>query len=163
MQKETTINLEKQQEIKKEFEEIKKELDDLQKDNKALKEPMEIPDSKDAKKETDSNLKNAEDIEQDQKERKKSQKKAAQKMQEMSEQMEQSMMDMEGEMKEANKQSLRIILENLLNFSFKQENLMNTFSTIDVTHPNFGKELKQQNTLKTYFEQIGRASCRERV
>ena len=75
-------------------------------------------------------------------------------MQEMSQKMQQAMSDMEGEMKEANEKSLRIILENLLNFSFQQENLMNTFSKLSVSHPGFGKELKSQNTLKTYFEHI---------
>lgn len=154
LQKEPTINKEKQQAIKDEFEAIKKELEDLQNDNKALKEPMEIPDVKEAEKETETNLNKAQDSNKEQKERKESQKKAVQKMQEMGEQMEQAMMDMESDMKEANKESLRIILENLLNFSFKQEDLMNTFSKIDVTHPNFGKELKNQNTLKTYFEHI---------
>ena len=57
-------------------------------------------------------------------------------------------------MKEANEKTLRNILENLLNYSFKQENVMNRFSKINVAHPDFGKEIKNQNTLKTYFEHI---------
>lgn len=151
--KNSTLN--KQQEIKKEFETVQKELKNLEKDNKALKEPMQIPDTKEEQKEVNKQLNKAlEKNQPDKNQQKSSQKKAAQKMQEMSQKMQQAMSDMEGEMKEANEKSLRIILENLLNFSFKQENLMDRFSNINVTHPDFGKELKNQNTLKTYFEHI---------
>ncbi|WP_347173059.1 hypothetical protein [Polaribacter uvawellassae] len=149
------FDLNQQKEIKKEFKEIEKELKNLEKDNKALKEPMQIPDTKAAQKEVNNQLNKAEDNNSsDKNQQQKSQKKASQKMQEMSQKMQQAMSDMEGEMKEANEKSLRIILENLLNFSFKQENLMNTFSKLSVQHPDFGKELKSQNTLKTYFEHI---------
>jgi len=151
--KNSTLN--KQQEIKKEFETVQKELKNLDKDNKALKEPMQIPDTKEEQKEINNQLNKALEKNQPVKnQQKNSQKKAAQKMQEMSQKMQQAMSDMEGEMKEANEKSLRIILENLLNFSFKQENLMDRFSNINVAHPDFGKELKNQNTLKTYFEHI---------
>jgi len=151
--KNSTLN--KQQEIKKEFETVQKELKNLDKDNKALKEPMQIPDTKEEQKEINNQLNKAlEKNQPDKNQQKNSQKKAAQKMQEMSQKMQQAMSDMEGEMKEANEKSLRIILENLLNFSFKQENLMDRFSNINVAHPDFGKELKNQNTLKTYFEHI---------
>lgn len=148
-------DLNQQKEIKKEFQELQEELNNLDKDNKALKEPMQIPDTKEEQKEIEKHLNKAEENNQsDKDQQKKSQKKASQKMEEMSQKMQQAMSDMEGEMKEANEKSLRIILENLLNFSFKQENLMNKFSELDVSHPDFGKELKSQNTLKTYFEHI---------
>ena len=149
------LDLNQQKEIKKDFKEIEKELKTLEKDNKELKEPMQIPDTKAAQKEVNDLLNKAEENNQsDKNKQQKSQKKASQKMQEMSQKMQQAMSDMEGEMKEANEKSLRIILENLLNFSFQQENLMNTFSKLSVSHPGFGKELKSQNTLKTYFEHI---------
>ena len=153
--KETTKET-SQKEIKKEFTKIQKELKELKKDNNALKKPMQIPDTKEDEKEVNKQLQKASDTKQPQNRnsQKKSQKKAAQKMQEMSQKMQQSMSAMEGEMKEENEKSLRIILENLLNYSFKQESLMNRFSKIDVADPNFGKELKNQNTLKTYFEHI---------
>jgi hypothetical protein len=149
-------SLDKQKDIQKEFKKIQKELNELKKDNKALKEPMPIPDTKEEEKETLDQLKKAEENNQkkDSKKESKNQKKAAQKMQKMSQKMQQAMSDMEGEMKEENEKSLRIILENLLNFSFKQENIMDSFSKIDVSHPDFGKEIKNQNTLKTYFEHI---------
>jgi len=75
-------------------------------------------------------------------------------MQEMSQKMQQAVSAAASEMKEANEKTLRIILENLLNYSFKQENIMDRFSKISVSHPGFGKEMKRQNMLKTYFEHI---------
>ncbi len=149
-------SLEKQKNIQKEFKKIQKELNELKKDNKALKEPMPIPETKEEEKEALDQLKKAEENNEknDAQKQRKNQKKAAQKMQNMSQKMQQAMSDMEGEMKEENEKSLRIILENLLNFSFKQEGIMDRFSKIDVSHPDFGKEIKNQNTLKTYFEHI---------
>jgi hypothetical protein len=148
----STLN--QQKEIKKAFKKIEKELRGLEKDNKALKEPMQILENKEEQKEINNQLNKSEQNQSDKKQQKKSQKKASQKMQEMSQKMQQAMDAMGGEMKEANQKSLRIILENLLNFSFKQENLMDKFSKLSVSHPDFGKELKSQNTLKTYFEHI---------
>lgn len=147
-----------QQSIKKEFQQIQNELQELQKDNKALKQPMQLPDTKEEEKEINKELQKSEQHNQNNSQKtqhqKKSQQKAAQKMQQMSQKMQQAMAAMEGDMKEANAKSLRIILENLLNFSFKQEGLMNRFSKLSVSHPDFGKELKSQHTLKTYFEHI---------
>ena len=45
-------------------------------------------------------------------------------------------------------------MENLVTFSFQQEDLMKKFDNISVRHPDFGKELKKQNELKTYFEHV---------
>ncbi len=147
---------EQQKNIKKEFNKIQKEIKELKKDNEALKEPMQIPDTKEEEKEVNKQLQKSEDTQKQQNKssQKKSQQKAAQKMKQMSQKMQQAMSDAAGEMKEANEKSLRIILENLLNYSFKQENIMNRFSQISVSHPDFGKEIKNQNTLKTYFEHI---------
>ena len=145
-----------QKDIKKQFKKIEKDLNELQKDNKALKEPLKIPNTKEDEKKINNELNKAEQNTQKENKntQKKSQKKAAQQMQEMSQKLQQAMSAMDGEMKEANEKTLRIILENLLNYSFKQESVMNRFSKIDVGHPDFGKELKLQNTLKTYFEHI---------
>ena len=155
LQKQTSFNLKEQQKIKQQFNQLQKELKELQKDNQALKESMQIPNTDEDEKEINKQLNKAESNPQNnQSSQKKSQKKAAQKMQEMSQKMQQAMTEMEGEMKEANEKSLRIILENLLNYSFKQEHLMQRFSKIDVAHPDFGKEIKSQNTLKTYFEHV---------
>lgn len=148
--------LEKQKEVRKEFNKISKELDELQKDNKKLKEPMEIPEMENEKKETKDELnKSEEKIQQNQKNQaKQSQKKASKKMKQMSQQMQQAMVDMQANSIDENIDDLRKILENLVTFSFKQEELMDKFDEISVRHPDFGKNLKKQNQIKTYFEHI---------
>ncbi|WP_343328479.1 DUF4175 family protein [Polaribacter staleyi] len=148
--------LEKQKDIKKEFDAIKKELEELNKDNEKLKEPMELPDVEDEKEDIDSELKKSEENLSKEKssDAKQSQKKSSKKMKEMSAKMQKAMMEMEGESIEENMDDLRKILENLVTFSFKQESLMEKFDAISTSHPDFGKDLKKQNELKTYFEHI---------
>ncbi|PQJ79963.1 DUF4175 family protein [Polaribacter porphyrae] len=156
LEKSEENTLEAQKEIKKEFDDIKKELEELDKDNEQLKEPMELPDVEDEKEDIDKELnKSEESLEnQNQKEAKNSQQKSSKKMKEMSAKMQKSMMDMQGESMEENMEDLRKILENLVIFSFQQEQLMNKFSETSTTHPDFGKDLKKQNQIKTYFEHI---------
>lgn len=149
-------NLEAQKEIKKEFDNIKKDLEELNKDNEQLKEPMELPDVDQEKEDIDEELKKSEENleKQNSKEAKSSQKKSSKKMKEMSAKMQKTMMDMQGESMEENMEDLRKILENLVVFSFQQEQLMNKFSETSTSHPDFGKDLKKQNQIKTYFEHI---------
>lgn len=149
-------SLEKQKELSKQFNELKKELEQLAKDNEDLKKPMELPDvdeeKEDVEKEQQESEQNLENKQQ--KKAQENQKKASKKMQQMSQKMQQSMMDMQGDSVEENMEDLRKILENLINFSYQQEDLMDAFLKITTTHPNFGKSLKAQNTIKTYFEHI---------
>jgi hypothetical protein len=154
LKKEEDVNGQKQ--IKKEFDEIKKELEELNKDNEKLKDPMELPDVEDEKSDIDKELNNAEDnlSKDDKSNAKTSQKKSSKKMKEMSAKMQKSMMEMSGDSIEENMDDLRKVLDNLLVFSFQQEELMNKFDESSTKHPNFGKDLKMQNQLKTYFEHI---------
>ena len=154
--RDSTNNLSAQKEIKKKFEDIKKELQELEKDNNQLKDPIELPDVEDEKESINEELKNAEENIQkkDKQKSAKSQKKSAQKMKEMSAKMQKTMMEMQGESMEENMDDLRKILENLVLFSHEQEQLMNKFGEISATHPDFGKGLKKQNQIKTYFEHI---------
>lgn len=146
----------KQDELNKEFNELEKELGVLKKDNEDLKKPMDLPDVSDEQYEVNKEQEKAKQNLSQQKpsEAKKNQKKAAQQMRKMSQKMMQTMMDMQAKSIEENADDLRKILKNLITFSFKQENLMNDFSEIDFQHPDFGKNLKKQNQLKTYFEHI---------
>lgn len=156
LQKNEDNTLEAQKEIKKEFDSLKKELEELHKDNENLKEPMELPDTEDEKEDIEKELNKSEENlkKQDKSAAKKNQKMSSEKMKEMSKKMQKAMMEMEGDTIEENMDDLRKILENLVTFSFKQENLMNKFEEISTAHPDFGKELKQQNEIKTYFEHI---------
>ena len=148
--------LEKQKAINKEFDKISKELEELFKDNEKLKEPIDIPDLEEEEEETKEELsKSEENLSKQQKSQaKKNQKQASKKMKQMSQKMQQAMSDMQANSIDENIDDLRKILENLVTFSFKQEDLMKKFNEISVRHPDFGKELKKQNELKTYFEHV---------
>ncbi|TXD49980.1 DUF4175 family protein [Polaribacter sp. IC073] len=156
LEKKENSTLAAQKIINEEFKELKKQLDELAKDNEKLKEPMELPDVEDEKEAIDEALKKSEENleKKDNKSVKKSQKKSADKMKEMSAKMRKAMLEMEGESIEENMEDLRKILENLVTFSFKQEGLMNKFDVISTSHPDFGKDLKEQNDIRTYFEHI---------
>ena len=156
LEKKDAASLEDQKEIKKGFEEVKMELNELAKDNKRLKDPMELPDVEEETKSVDQELKKVEDglKSKDRSLVKKNQKKSAVKMQKMSAKMQKAMLEMEGESIEENMDDMRKILENLMTFSFKQEALMNKFDAISTAHPDFGKDLKKQNNIRTYFEHI---------
>ena len=156
LEKKIENTLDPQKEIKKEFDAIKEALEELSKDNDKLKEPMELPDVDDVKEAIDKELTEAEESlkEQKQAEAKKSQKQSSKKMKEMSAKMQKAMMEMEGESMEENMDDLRKILENLVIFSFQQEDLMDRFNKSSTSHPDFGKNIKNQNQIKTYFEHI---------
>ena len=148
--------LEKQKAINKEFDKISKELEELFKDNEKLKEPMDIPDLEEEEEEAKEELsKSEENLSKQQKSQaKKNQKQASKKMKQISQKMQQAMSDMQANSIDENIDDLRKTLENLVTFSFKQEDLMKKFNEISVRHPDFGKELKKQNELKTYFEHV---------
>ncbi len=158
---------EKQDELNKKFEEIQKELEELRKENDKLTEPLDVPNDKkkeeDIKKEqqeASENLEkkeqnpNQEVKEQQQNNAKKNQKKAAQKMLQMSEQMQQSMMSGSAEQMSEDIDMLRQVLDNLVLYSFDQEDVMNKFKSIQVNHNEYAKYLIKQQNLKQHFEHV---------
>lgn len=147
---------EKQQELNKEFDAIKKEANELLKQNQDLKRPMALPDNKEEMNNINKDLNKAlEQLKAQQTESaKKSQKSAAKKMQQLSKSMAQDMTAMEGESIDENIEDLRKIVDNLIIFSFEQEDLRDRFSASDVNHPQYANNLKQQHVLKEYFSHI---------
>ena len=147
---------EKQLEINNEFDNLKKDSKDLQNENQGLKRPMKLPESNEEMEDINKDLNKAlqELKDQNSDNAKKSQKSAAKKMQELSKSMEQSMMKMEGESIDENIEDLRKIVDNLIVFSFEQEDLLNRFSTASIQHPEYPNNLKQQYVLKEYFDHI---------
>ena len=147
---------EAQEELNKEFEEYKKEMDELQKENDGLKKPMDIPKDKPGEKQVDEEQEKATDKLEEKKpsEAGKNQKKAGQKMKEMSKSMQMQMQAGGSESIEEDVKMLRQIVDNLVVFSFEQEDLMENFKKIEYGNPIFGKKLNVQNDLKTNFEHI---------
>ncbi|MDB4709194.1 hypothetical protein OAF18_00480 [Flavobacteriaceae bacterium] len=150
------VNLEKQKKIRKEFKDISKELDQLAKDNQGLKNPMSFPDLEELEKEVKESLVKSEEklYQKESVSAKKEQEKSSKKMQEMSKKIQNSVSEMQSNSIDENIEDLRKILENLLIFSFKQEESLLRFKELSSGHPDFGKELAKQNQLKTYFEHV---------
>ena len=149
-------NAEKQDEINKEFDKIKEELKDLEKDNKELKAPMDLPKSEDKEKSIDEDLKDAKDqLQKQQKDKAKpKQKSASKKMKQMGQQMQEQMESGEKEQLEEDVDMLRQILDNLLAYSFSQEDVMKQFKNLKRGAPSFNKNLKIQQDLKQQFKHV---------
>ena len=147
---------EKQEEINKEFEDYKKEMQELKRENEALKEPMDIPQNEIGEKIVDKEQQTATDkLEQkDTKGASENQRNAGKKMKEMGKQMKNDMMSGQMETMQEDMEMLRQILDNLVVFSFEQEDLMNSFKSTDYGNPLFGKKLNIQNDLKMNFHHV---------
>ncbi len=157
---------EKQDELNKKFEDIKEELEELRKENQSLMEPMDIPndtkkeeDIKKEQQEASDNLEKKEQSsdqqnKQQQQKAKKNQKKAAEKMRQLSEQMQQSMMSGSMEQMSEDMDMLRQVLDNLVVYSFDQEDLMDRFKGIQINHNEYAKYLINQQGLREHFEHV---------
>jgi len=168
---------EEQEKLNTKFEDFQKDMDKLQKENEALKKPMALPQDKateesikqDQEEATDALEKKEElekgaqgeqqetqeqNAEQNEQKAKKKQKEAAKKMMEMSKQMAQMMQMGGGDQMQEDATMLRQVLDNLVLFSFDQENLMDRFKGIEINHNEYGKYLRKQSNLREHFEHI---------
>jgi len=155
-QQDSLNSLEEQENLSEDFQEFKEEMDSLEKENNALKKPFDLERDKEEEKEIQEEQKDAEEqLEQNNKKAAKSpQKKAAEKMKEMSKKMKSAQAGAQGEQLNANIESMRQILDNLMVFSFEQEALMLNFKDIRINNPSYPKQLKKQQVLKEHFEHI---------
>lgn len=160
----------KQEELNKAFENFQKEMEELIKENQELKNPMPIEQNKPEEESIKQDQKEAqENLEQQQEQQEKGdeqgaqqsgekakqqQKKAAKKMKQMAQQMMQSMQMAGGEQMSEDIRVLRQILDNVLLFSFSQEDLMEKFRGIESDHNNYGKFVVNQKNLREHFEHI---------
>lgn len=152
----TKEELAKQQDLNKKFDDLKKDLNDVKKENQELKTPMSIPDSKELEKEIAEELQKSENNLKENKAQKAkaNQQSAAKKMKQLSKEMSESMDSGEMEQLEEDAQMLRQVLDNLLTFSYAQENLLNQFKKSVKGSPSYAKHLKQQQGLKAQFKHI---------
>lgn len=149
----------KQDEINKEFDKLQEEMRELEKQNEDLKKPMELPTDEKQEKSIEEDMKKAEEeLKKETKESKKNakpkQKSAAKKMKEMSGQMMEMMAGAEMEQMQEDLKMLRQILDNLLAYSFSQEEVMGNFKGSSSRTANFAKYLKKQQDLKLQFGHV---------
>jgi hypothetical protein len=140
----------KQNELNKQFEELKKDLKDAEEKNKTLEEPMDIPKMENKANEVSKDMQKASDElkKNDKKEASDSQKDAADKMDEMKKEMEEAMAASEESKEGENAAALRQILENLLNLSFAQEDLIKVLPQTRIDNPQYVKIPQTQRKLQ---------------
>ena len=128
----------------------------MDKENRELKKPLDIPNDAAEQKSIDEDLKKASDeLQKNQKSSAKpKQKSAAKKMKQLAQKMEQEMQGGETEQLEEDLAMLRQVLDNLLAFSFSQEELMDKFNGYKIGSPAFNKALKNQQDLKLQFKHV---------
>ncbi len=85
---------------------------------------------------------------------KQKQKSASKKMKQMSQQMMEQMQSGEMEQMEEDEAMLRQILDNLLSYSFSQEEVMKQLKNLKRGAPSFNKNLKLQQDLKQQFKHV---------
>ncbi|MEL0300537.1 MAG: DUF4175 family protein [Flavobacteriaceae bacterium] len=160
-------SLKGQREISKKFENISSELDSLSKQNISLSKPIPFSETKIEQNSIKKDQKESEQLLNESKElktpnskakalskAKKSQTKAAQKMMQIAEKL--SKLSGGGGQQQLAEDAtmLRQILDNLIFFSFEQEELMLSFRDENFQQSNFANLLVSQKNIKTHFEHI---------
>jgi len=140
----------KQEEINKAFEDVKKDIQDMQKQNKELENPKDLPDTKDAEQKIKEKLQQSKDelSKGNNKKSSKSQKEAAEEMQQMQEKMQEQMEKEEEEQEEIDEKALREILENVIQLSKDQEDLLEQMKGLQGYNPQFVKLAQEQKNIK---------------
>ena len=166
-----TFSTKEQKKLNSDFEEFSEDMKELEKDNQDLKKPMDIKgdsekeqaikkDQQEALEEINKHqgAENASDEELQQKSEdkaKQKQKSAAEKMKEMAEKLEQSSSSgSSGSSVAEDAEMLRQILDNLITFSFKQENLYDSMEGADADISHFSSTVRQQQELRRLFEHV---------
>lgn len=143
--------LKKQQdEINKKFEDIQKELKNIEEKNKELETPLKLDDTKKEEEDVKKDLsESSESLSKKQnKKAAQKQKDAADKMEEMAEKVKKSMEEAQEEQAEEDYYTLRQILENLIELSLQQEDLMQEFKNTKSYSPKFVELSQKQRKLK---------------
>jgi hypothetical protein len=158
-----------QQKLNEEFKDLEKEIRELEKENAQLQKPIQLDTDKKStdavKQEQEGALEEinkhdameepsqAEEKEKAASNASKKQKSAAQKMREMSQSMKSSSMG-GGESDAEDAEMLRQILDNVVIFSFKQENLFDNIQSADIDISQFSRTVRDQQDLRRLFEHV---------
>ncbi len=148
--------MKKQNDISEKFDDALKNYEDAKKINEELKDKMNLTDFEKEKEQIKDEFQNSKENLSKGKKNKasNSQKKNAQNMKKLAESMDLMMsansMDQQGE----DIESLRKILDNLVNFSFKQENLIKSFTKINHSDPKTIQLFDEQVNMQEDFSLI---------
>jgi hypothetical protein len=145
-----------QDSLNSEFDKLKEALDDLEKLNEQLEDPNETPETEALEEEIEQKMEeSSEQIESGKKKKaSQSQKSASEKMKEMAKGMESSM-ESESEAKEQeDMDALRALLENIVQLSFDQEEVMRTLAVTHKDDPRYVEHGQDQRKLKDDAEMV---------
>ncbi|WP_324720199.1 hypothetical protein [Salinimicrobium sp. HB62] len=145
-----------QDSLSQKTDEVFEELKDLEKENEDLKKPLDIPESEEEQEGVlEDQQKAGEELEKQNREgAKKEQKKAAEKLMQMSKKMKQQMQQAGMQQMQEDASVLRQILDNLVTFSFGQEDLMEDFRKLGSDNTTLPGKLRRQDLLRENFRHI---------
>ena len=145
-----------QDSISKDTGEVFEEMKELQKENQKLKKPLDIPESKEEQEDVkESQQKAGEELQKQNKEgAKKEQQRAGEKLKEMSKGMQEQMQQAGMQQMQEDVSMLRQILDNLVTFSFGQEDLMEDFKKTGGDNASFPRKIRRQDLLRENFRYI---------
>lgn len=146
----------KQDELNKKFDNFRKDMKELEKKNKELEQPNEIDNTDKKQEDIKQEMNASEEQLQDNKKSKasQSQKNAAQKMDQLAQQMQKNQEQMQQEANTEDAKALRQILDNLVQLSFDQENLMGDLKKIRIDNPQYPQVAQQQKKLRDDSQMI---------
>ncbi|MHA6278989.1 coiled-coil domain-containing protein [Salinimicrobium sp. CAU 1759] len=145
-----------QDSLSQKTDEVFEELEELEKENEGLKKPLEIPESEEEQEGVkDDQQKAGEELDKQNMEgAKKEQKKAGEKLMQMSKKMKQQMQQAGMQQMQEDVTMLRQILDNLVTFSFGQEDLMEDFRKLGTDNTTLPGKLRRQDLLRENFRHI---------
>ena len=141
---------EKQDELNKKMEDVSKELDEVKKKNEELESPNDLDDTKKLEEDIKKDMQESSD-ELSKKNKKKAgeeQQEAGEKMEELSDQISQMQQQMASENNAENLEDLRALLENIIQLSFDQEEVMENIKNTNNNDPRYVALSQQQKKLK---------------
>jgi len=147
-------NTETQEELNESFKKLEEAIDDLHKENDALKKPFDMPRDKATEEGIEQDQQKALDEIKQGQPAKISQSKASKGMKTLANQMSQLPFGGGGQQISEDIAMLRQILDNLLRFSFIQEDLMMMFESPNELTSDFANLLQRQQDLKNNFKHI---------
>ncbi len=142
--------LNEQEKIKEDFKDLQEDLDKLDEMNQELEEPNEFNKMEDQQDEVNEDMENSTEQLQNNKSKKasQSQKNASQKMKQMAQQMQAMQQQMIQQSMGEDIEDLRDILENLIQISFDQEDLMDSVGEVNINDPKYNGLIQEQNNLE---------------
>ncbi len=144
-----------QEKLNEEFEKLKKEIEELEKKNEELKNPKNLgDDNQEQMEDIQEDMEDAGDQmeKQDSKGASKSQKSAAGKMKKMAGKLQENMESGDQEQQEEDIKMIRQLLENLVDLSFDQEDLISDFSHTRSKTPRYVELVQTQYRIKDDFK-----------